>query len=507
MNNEEYEGNEDEFILNNFPPYEVEELTKEEILSDTVMDYLVALKTSSEKIRKIEKLKEKAKELKVLSAFNKIYKMKEKELGIQNLEKANEENEVMFPEISEALYNPNRYEITKEGVIFEKIPNVGSVLVCYHPILPVDKFENLEDGSIKIKLAFYVDNKWKYVIVDKSTISTTQSIVKLSDVGIAVNSENAKFLIKFLAEIEYLNKDIIPIKKSVDKLGWINNKFIPYSDEFYYVGDSSYKEMFESIQSKGTPKIYYEELQKLRKSSLILRFMMATSCASSLVELVHINTFIVHLWGKSEVGKTLMLMVCASIWGNPKKGKLLTTLNSTDVAFEMLNNLMNSIPLFIDELQTISNEKTNTDDLIYRLTEGKGKDRSNRELGLRKSTKWDNIILLTGEQPITSSNSKEGVKNRVIEIEQNEKIVADGNSLANLILNNYGFIGPKFIEIITNKDSIKEEYNSIKAELQQYCKYSKQIESMAIILLADKILSKEIFKDTPITLEEAKYFF
>lgn len=54
----------DQEILKEFPPYEVETLTKEEILGDTVINYLTSLEDSVDKVRAIEKVKEKAKELK-----------------------------------------------------------------------------------------------------------------------------------------------------------------------------------------------------------------------------------------------------------------------------------------------------------------------------------------------------------------------------------------------------------------------------------------------------------
>lgn len=502
--NEEIVEDLDEEILLNFPPYEVEELSKEDVLSDLVMNYLASLKFSPEKIRLVEEVRQKAREYKMTNVFNKIYKMKEKELGIEML---NRYNSITFPDFNDIAYDSNKYKLDKEGIIWEMNPNAERKLVCYHPILPVTNYENVEDSSEKIKLAFYKYNKWRYITVDKSSISSTQAIVKLSDLGISVNSENARLLIKYLAEMEYLNKDKIETIPSISRLGWYKDEFIPYSKQYYYVGNATYKNIYDSIKHKGDYTIYCEKMKELRKSSLVLRFMMAASCASPLIELLNINTFIVHLWGKSEIGKTLMLMVCASIWGNPKKGKLLTTLNSTEVAFETLNNLLNNLPLFIDELQTICNEKTNIDDLIYKLTEGKGRDRGNKDGGLRENTKWNNIIFLTGEQPITSNNSKEGVKNRVIEIEENKKIVADGNSVANLIFDNYGFVGEKFIEIIKNKNNIKEEFNNLKSKLSDYCKYSKQIEAVATILLADKILSEEIFCDNAIEIEETKRFF
>ena len=52
--------------------------------------------------------------------------------------------------------------------------------------------------------------------IEKSLISSSQSIVKLSDYGISVTSENAKYLVKYLAEIENLNKDLINTNVKID---------------------------------------------------------------------------------------------------------------------------------------------------------------------------------------------------------------------------------------------------------------------------------------------------
>ena len=56
MNNKEL----DQEILNEFPPYEVENLTKEELLGDTLINYLVSIEDSSDRIRHIELVREKA---------------------------------------------------------------------------------------------------------------------------------------------------------------------------------------------------------------------------------------------------------------------------------------------------------------------------------------------------------------------------------------------------------------------------------------------------------------
>ena len=83
------EWNDEELVEKIFvdnPPYDIEELTKEEILSDMVMDYLVSIKNPVDRIRQFEKVKDKAKELKVASSFKTIYKQKDEAIGIKNLE-------------------------------------------------------------------------------------------------------------------------------------------------------------------------------------------------------------------------------------------------------------------------------------------------------------------------------------------------------------------------------------------------------------------------------------
>ncbi len=496
----------EEEILEEFPPYEVESLTKEEVLSDMVMDYLISLRDSSKKVRALEEVKEKAREFKVARAFNNIFKERIKELAVPtdgNL------GGIVFPEMNNIVYNTNKYMLDEKGAIYEFSPVLGKILVCYHPILPLEKYTNLENGTQKIKIGFYINNIWKTIIVDKSTVASNQNIVKLSDFGIAVTSENAKFLIRYLSEIENLNLDKIRTSVSVSRLGWLGDNFIPYTSKYEYDGDISYKYLFKSITEKGNYEEWKEEMRKLRQKSKTLRFMMAASFASPLVEIFKINTFIVHLWGKSGNGKTLTEMVCASIWGNPSKGKLLVTLNSTEVALERLLNFFRNLPLFLDELQITKEKDSNYDKLVYLLTEGKGRDRGTKDGGLQESTVWNNIIFLSGEEPITSPVSKEGVKNRVIEIEENEEIIKNGSEVVDFISNNYGYAGKEFIEIIKNesKNHLTEEYKRITKELNKYAKYDKQINSLATIFIADKIISEQIFNDESLSLEESKKYF
>lgn len=493
-------------ILLEFTPYKIEELDRESILEDEVIDYLIALPNGVEKTRIIEKIRTKAKDLKVIRAFNSIFKQKNQEY-IQSL-KNKGGNEIKFTDSPIENLKCGQWNADDTGVYkIDYSPTMQPIKIkaCSHPIIPVEIINNIDTNTEKVKLAFYKRKMWQYAIVEKKTIASNTSIIQLANRGIEVNSDNSKNLVSYLADIIELNN--LEITEGITHLGWINKDFVPYTNKFKYDGDMAYKNIYDSVEEKGNYEVWKTMIRELRSNSKSLRFLIASSFASVLVKIFQINPFIVHLWGKSGNGKTVAQMICASVWGNPSKGKLLSTLDSTKVASERLCNFLRNIPLVLDELQITKTKYKTYDTLIYELTEGKGRDRGTVDGGLSESTEWDNIIILSGEEPITSNSSKEGVKNRVIEIEENEKIVENGNETVNTILNNYGFAGKEFIGIIQNKENLFIEYNELIEELKRETESSKQVNAMAIILIADRIVSNLIFKDNPLTIEEAKDYF
>jgi len=493
-------------ILEENPPYEIEKLNPNSILDEEIFKYILEIKDPIRKEKEIVKLQIKAKELKIPRQFNNLFK-RYQESYIKSL-KSKGGNKTNFTDCPYTQLECGQWNADDTGVYkvdYNSLMQPLKIKACPHPVLPIEIINNIDTNIEKVKLAFYKRKKWQYVIVERKMIASNTAVIQLANRGIEVNSENAKNLVSYLADIIELNN--LEAIDGITHLGWINEDFIPYTSKYKYDGDVAYKNIFEAVSEKGSYEKWKTKMRELRANSRTLRFLMASSFASPLVKIFQINPFIVHLWGKSSNGKTVAQMICASIWGNPAKGKLLSSLDSTKVASERLCNFLRNMPLILDELQITKSKYKNYDALIYELTEGKGRDRGTVDGGLTETTEWDNIIILSGEEPITSSSSKEGVKNRVIEIEENEKIIENGNEVVSLILNNYGFAGKEFIEIIQNKEDLFEEYNKIISELKKEENSPKQINAIATILLADKIVSESIFNDSSITLVEAKDYF
>ena len=492
-----------------FTPFgEIEDLNEETILEEEVFKYVLFLEDPILKIKILAKLKDRARVLKQIKPFNemlKIYQSKYTQMSKQTNSKTMNFTNAPLEKLKCGEWDCKDSGVSK--VVFNNY-NPIKVVACSHPILPIERLINIDTNTEKVKLAFYKDNTWQNVVVEKNTIASKNKILQLANRGIEINENNAKELITYLADIINLNIDKIPSSKSITHLGWVNeNEFVPYTNTYKYDGDTSYKTLFESVRCEGNYEEWKSYMRELRKESIPLRFIMASSFASAIVKIFKINPFMVHLWGKSSNGKTVSQMVCASIWGNPSKGKLVSSLDNTKVALERMLNFMRHLPLIADELQLIKNSFINYDTLIYTLTEGKGKDRGTVDNGLTNVTEWDNIIITSGEEPITSSNSKEGVKNRVFEIEENNIIVENGREVVSFIQENYGWAGKDFIEIIKNEENLFEQYNQIIEEIKKITDSKKQLNAMGVILLADKITSKVIFKDEALKIEEIIDYF
>ena len=489
-------------IMKEFKPYKLEDLTKESILSDTVMDYLIALPNSTDKTREIENLRTKAQQLRVLRAFNNVFKQKSQDY-IQDL-KAKGGNTTNFNDCPYEKLKCGQWIADDTGVYkldYGTAMQPIKIKASPIPVTVIERLVNIDSNIEKVKLAIFKDKKWREIIAEKNTIVSKAKILQLANRGLEVNDDNAKNLINYISDLLELNN--IPVYTSISHLGWVENEFVPYTDKFSLDVDFEFKQKLESIKSHGNYEEWKKYIKDLRCKSKTLRFILACSFASVLVKLFNINTFIVHLWGKSGNGKTVAEMICASVWGKPDNN-FISNLSNTTIANERLCNFYRNIPIFLDELQIAKAKYKNFDELIYVLTEGKGKERGTTDNGIREQTSWQNIIILSGEEPITSDSSKEGVKNRVIEINENNTIIENGNAVVNFIQENYGFAGKDFIEKIQDIDKVRKIQQDFVEKLNKIIKYKKQVNAFSLILTADWIVSKEIFEDEPLKLEEVK---
>lgn len=386
----------------------------------------------------------------------------------------------------------------------------SEIIVCMHPIMPTKRLVNIDTAEEKMQIAFKKGRFWRTIVVDKAVIASATKIIELSSYGVVVNSENAKALSSFLLNIEQLNYDEIPEQCSVSRLGWIGSHgFSPYVENLEFDGENSFKHIFNAVTQNGSREKWIEAMKDVRAQGFAGRLFLAASFASVILEPCGLLPFFLHAWGGTETGKTVGLMIAASVWGNPKIGEYITTFNSTAVAQELQASFLNSLPMCLDELQIQSSQGVRDfDKIIYMLTEGVGKTRGAKQGGLQKNTTWKNCIITNGEHPISNSSSGGGAVNRIIEFECTEKIYSDLVGLCSVITANYGFAGKEFVEFLQKEgsfDYVNQIQKQFFKELLNLDSTDKQAGSASALLAADKIATDLIFKDgNNLTVDEIK---
>lgn len=385
----------------------------------------------------------------------------------------------------------------------------GIEVACCHPILPVERLVNIDTGEEKVRISFFKSKRWREITAPKEVIAVASKITQLAAKGVAVTSENAKPLVRFLCDIENQNIEIIPECESVGRLGYVEGGFSPYVDNLIFDGDAAYKSIFEAISnSRGKFEDWVEEVRKCRSESLAARIIISASFASPLVSIVGGLPFFVHMWSsESGTGKTVALMVAASVWGNPEPGTYIQSFNSTLVGHEKMAAFLNSIPMCIDELQLAKDHHGNSKFDVYQLAQGVGRTRGNKNGGVERTPTWKNTILTTGETPIVKDGAGAGAVNRVIDLEVpiGEKVVLDGQRTANAVKQNYGHAGRMFVKAL-DPDEVNQIYSMYFETLSKGETTEKQSMAAALILTADALVSKQFFNEEPLAVNQMQQF-
>lgn len=487
----------------------IDELTAETILREEIFQGIFDQEDEFEKAKLVIALTAKAKELTVKGPFESLMKAYKKSKESQPKQVPEYHN---FPDKTEFVgpYNSMKcgdWICNENGV--RTIGALGQeILACYHPIIPVERYINIETGKEKIKIAYKKNNRWDSVTVEKGVVASANRIVQLAEQGISVTSESSRNLVRYLSDIENLNIDSIPVQMSTSKLGWVKEKFIPFCKDYMFDAESNFKEAYESIEEVGSEEEWMKLVRDVRKNGRFEpKISIAASLASVLIKPLNALPFILNIGGETGRGKTVSMMVAVSCWANPSENRYMTDCKSTVTALELNLDFLNNLPMFLDDMSQVK-EKHQGDftGLIYMLCSGKGKDRANPSLGVNKRTTWKNIILTNYEYSLATETMQGGAINRIIDVEMDEGAIFDssnGNQTVGILTQNYGFAGRKFLEIIEQigieeiKKMQKEAYDAIveKAKEKDSAKEEKQILPMSIILTADRIATKYIFED------------
>lgn len=463
----------------------IAELLKVNYIIDKLSDASV-----QEQVIVYEELKAEAKKLGVVKSFNKIAKEAQLTVIQRNQRKLISENKLA--DMPACIPNTAGYIINDYGIkLF--MPNMDTTIeICSKPLFITERYQDIETNKEKVKLVYKSDNKWYSTVVSRQIIANSNKILDLAELPTGINSDNSRNVIKYLNDIESLNRGSIDIKKSVSSLGWTEHGFVPFIDDIVFAGTDQYNKLYSKMTTKGTLE-KWKQLHILSVKHAIPKVALACAYGSILLKPLGVNGFCVHIWGSSGSGKTVSTMIATSVYGDADNSNgLIHNGGMTENAVESIMGFYGNCMLALDELTNQSPEQLTK--LVYKISNGQGKDRMTRSAGMQKVYSWNNITLSNAEPQITDDRSLSGMINRLVQIHSEDNIFEgiDAKQLVSDIKQNYGFGAKLFIEALS-KCNPMEIFNAYRQSIPPDYE-PKQVNSVCVLLTAYDIACKYIYE-------------
>lgn len=361
--------------------------------------------------------------------------------------------------------------ITKNENVYLKKED-GSEEFIFKDIKIVRRIRNVNTKKIMCIISFKYAEQVIEECVPRSTILTKKNILGLQDIGVGVTEANAHYMIDYIKQQE----EKIEIEVSHSQLGYDSesNKFRLYNS---FPNESIYDGNID-IKPKGTYEGWLNIYDKQVKGNSRLELAITIAASSAVIGIIGkeigIENPIVHIYGDSSTGKTTAVQLGLSIWGSPSLRSNGLVQNYNETINALMHNLKynHGVAMCFDEISM--SESEDFTGFIYSSTNGKEKGRLTYEQGKgytkQEQATWNTVILSTGEYNILEkAKENDGLKVRVFSIGgfQWTSSSSNSDSIKNGILDNYGYVGEKFISELMkyDKSELYDLYKSLYEKL------------------------------------------
>lgn len=360
--------------------------------------------------------------------------------------------EIELPKDSDSLFC-GRFNISKtEGILMKgKEPNQLYKIAEYARVksIRVDRttgYEFLELEYLRVSTQS-IESQWL-----SSDQLTSQKSEQLIQYGLDITMANKRQVTEALLA----SRAHAQVENVFNQFGWggtgdepvfFHAKAIP--ERGYSLSESAKLNVFPKGSLKAWLNMYRTHIQ----GHTPLELAVVLGCTAPIVAYLEskhtdLKTLFVALNGQSSSGKTTAAMLALSVAGAPSstnKG-LLKSWNATINSMMSALDGVNGIPICFDELS--QSRAVDLTALLYSLAEGKQKDRSTKDGGLRESAHWSTVILSTGELSIFNRLANNlGLRVRILEFShvQWTRDAAQSESIKSAISQHFGLVLPHFV--------------------------------------------------------------
>lgn len=350
---------------------------------------------------------------------------------------------------------PGGYQFSMGAGISKVIQSTGNTKrLTSTPVIIGKHILNVDTNQKSVEVRFCTPGVkgWKSITMRAAAAFSGKSLMEAADSGLNISDSTAKDLAEFLRAFDGIPGNVAKMDyvESVSRLGWRGKSFVLPGDDKYEIDMTGDGGITDAMHASGTLDDW-RRLAGLAKTD-VARFIVDAAFAGPLLSLTGSRNQIFHIYGPSQGGKTALLTIAASAWGEPKK--FMKSFNATKTAHERNAKVANDTLLVVNERETLQAKDADrfVDELIYMWEGGQTKGRGNPD-GLRGMDSWRLTVLTSGERQLTRESSLMGTKTRVIEIKADPFIAeADCADVYDLSADNYGMAARMFIDRLKEVD-------------------------------------------------------
>jgi putative DNA primase/helicase len=234
----------------------------------------------------------------------------------------------------------------------------------------------------------------------------------------------------------------------------------------------------DEYATAGSLESWNQHIGRLCIGNPLMVLAVSTALVGPLLHLTHQQTAGIHLVGDSSKGKTTLLEVGASVWGDTNFKR---TWRATGNGLEGIAAALSDTLLVLDEIGEADGREIGS--IIYALGNGIGKSRASRHGSARQPHRWRVPVLSSGERTLAAHMHEAGKRPfagqsvRLLDIQAKGRHgvfdhlhhLADGRAFADHlkgeVTRHHGHLGPGFIErLVSEERDLAAEVDSFAQE-------------------------------------------
>jgi len=404
----------------------------------------------------------------------------------------------IFPEapVNDNVVVPAGWALTDKGIT----RTAGSGEDFSAPVVITECGSESQRGSEFLTIAWKRNGRWKTRIVDRKEVADQRTILASAEFGLPVTSVNSRTLVKYLEDFESANLANLPSVRVSGRMGWqgknggdgfLWGRNLITADRINFDGEKNEapalirfrttepgeEQLADGFYQMGD---YSEWINAIKEISPYPKAMVAFYGAflPPMLQVLKTPNHVIDFAGITSCGKSTILRVIASVWGNPIEGSsnsVLLTWNSTATWRERVPVLCSDLPFILDDTKNVTfpEEVAKT---IYSVVQGRGKGRGSITSVVYQGH-CNTVLFSSGEQSAIGFSKDGGTRPRVLSFWGSPFGNMDlqaGRLARNLTMvlgGHFGHAGPRFIQyLLTNS----KKMNTWQKKYQKLVKHYEE---------------------------------